>query len=322
MANKKSKTQKKEESSSEEESDSSEEETTKTTTKNDKKAKPQESSEDESNSSDEEEEETASKKRKPEEENGNNKKAKTEEGGEGITKLFVTNLSFQVTEDDLREAFAEVGEVQSIDLFTDKQTGRSMGKAVVEFADAATAQEALALEGKEVAGRAIRVQLDKPREARSASAPSRGSGEPTATVFLGNLAFSIQDENVKDLFKDCGDIKEIRWLNDRETGKFKGCGFVEFESVEAAEKAVAFNGSDVMGREIRIDFSSPSGGGNRNGGGFGGGRGGRGGFGGGRGGDRGGRGGRGGFGGGRGGNRGGFGGGRGGFGGKPQKKIF
>jgi len=145
------------------------------------------------------------------------------------------------------------------------------------------------------------------------------SSRDERTVFIGNLSFNIQDENIKEVFADCGEVIDIRWVSDKETGAFKGFGFVEFAEVEGAKAALNHIGESVLGREIRIDpaTNKPGPGGR---GGFRGGRGDdRGGFRGGRGGDRGGfrggfRGGRGdgGFRGGRGGDRGGFRGGRGG----------
>ena len=63
---------------------------------------------------------------------------------------------------------------------------------------------------------------------------------------------------MKEFFKDCGEVSSIRWVTDKETGDFKGCGFVEFADPDAAlDKAAALNGTDLMGRQIRLDYLPP-----------------------------------------------------------------
>jgi RNA recognition motif-containing protein len=87
--------------------------------------------------------------------------------------IYVSNLSFNVQDEDLKEFFAEYGEVTSAKVITDKFTGRSRGFGFVEMSDDAAAQKAIQeLDGATVEGRAIKVSEAKPREAR----PSNGGG--------------------------------------------------------------------------------------------------------------------------------------------------
>lgn len=89
------------------------------------------------------------------------------------TKLYVGNLSFQTTEDDLRGLFEAHGSVTSCSLIMDKFTGKSRGFAFVEMASPADAQKAIsALNGQEFAGRALTVNEARPREDR----PRGGGG--------------------------------------------------------------------------------------------------------------------------------------------------
>ncbi len=84
--------------------------------------------------------------------------------------IYVGNLSFQATEDDLREVFAEYGEVSRISLPTDRETGKKRGFAFVEMKDETTEDAAIAdLDGAEWLGRELRVNKAKPREPRSSS---------------------------------------------------------------------------------------------------------------------------------------------------------
>jgi len=87
--------------------------------------------------------------------------------------IYVSNLSFNVQDEDLREFFAPYGEVTSAKVINDKETGKSRGFGFVEMSDANAARTAISeLNGGEVEGRTIRVAEAKPKEDR----PSRPGG--------------------------------------------------------------------------------------------------------------------------------------------------
>ncbi|HWB20240.1 MAG TPA: RNA-binding protein [Phycisphaerales bacterium] len=116
-------------------------------------------------------------------------------------------------------------------------------------------------------------------------------------LYVGNLSFNTTEDQLRQLCEVHGPVTSVALITDRETGRPRGFGFVEFADDEHAKAAMAdLNGKNVDGRDLTVNEAKPR---------EGGGGGGRGGFGGGRGGDRGGRGGWGGGGGGRGGDRGG-----------------
>ena len=83
-------------------------------------------------------------------------------------KLFVGNLSFNTTENDLNDAFAAHGTVTETNLMMDRETGRPRGFGFVTMSSAEEAQKAIeALNGKDVDGRALTVNVAKPREERA-----------------------------------------------------------------------------------------------------------------------------------------------------------
>jgi len=132
-------------------------------------------------------------------------------------------------------------------------------------------------------------------------------------LYVGNLAFQTSSEDLQQLFAQAGTVESASVVEDRDTGRSRGFGFVEMASKEEGEAAIAqFNGKEFNGRNLTVNEARPrEDRGNRGGGG------GRGGFGGGRGGG-GGYGNRGGGGGGRGGGGGGYGGGGGGGNREPR----
>ena len=90
-------------------------------------------------------------------------------------KIYVGNLSFQTTDADLNQMFSEVGQVESVQIITDRDTGRSKGFGFVEMSDDEAAAKAIErFNGKEVNGRALTVNEARPMERRD-SGP-RGSG--------------------------------------------------------------------------------------------------------------------------------------------------
>jgi RNA recognition motif-containing protein len=90
------------------------------------------------------------------------------------TKLFVGNLSFKITENDLQDAFAAHGTVVEANLMMDRVSGRPRGFGFVTMSTPEEAEKAIAaLNGKELDGRALTVNVAKPREER---APGGGGG--------------------------------------------------------------------------------------------------------------------------------------------------
>jgi RNA recognition motif-containing protein len=81
--------------------------------------------------------------------------------------IYVGNLSYGMSEDELREAFAAYGDVASVKILTDRETGRSRGFGFVEMPNQSEGEAAVTqLNGKDVGGRALRVNEARPRERR------------------------------------------------------------------------------------------------------------------------------------------------------------
>jgi RNA recognition motif-containing protein len=106
-------------------------------------------------------------------------------------------------------------------------------------------------------------------------------------LYVGNLAYSMTDSDLQNLFEQYGAVQSAQVIMDRDTGRSKGFGFVEMGTTEEGQAAIqALNDQEVNGRKLTVNEARPreersGGGGGRGRGGFGGGGGGRGGFGGG-----------------------------------------
>lgn len=94
-----------------------------------------------------------------------------------MTNIFVGNLSYQTTQDELESAFAAYGTVEKVSLITDRDTGQPRGFAFVEMSNRNEASNAIAsLNGMELSGRALNVNEAKPREERGGGNSGGGGG--------------------------------------------------------------------------------------------------------------------------------------------------
>lgn len=93
------------------------------------------------------------------------------------SKLYVGNLSYSTTEDDLRALFAQAGAVTSVALIKDRDSGRSKGFAFVEMSTQAEAEKAISMfNSQQLGDRELKVSLARPREERGRPFGNRGSG--------------------------------------------------------------------------------------------------------------------------------------------------
>jgi RNA recognition motif-containing protein len=104
--------------------------------------------------------------------------------------------------------------------------------------------------------------------------PKEGKGKETMTMklYVGNLSFDTSSNDLQTMFAQAGTVESVSLIEDRETGRSRGFGFVEMSTKEEGAAAIAqFNGKDLGGRALNVNEAKPredrgGGGGGRNGG--------------------------------------------------------
>ena len=178
----------------------------------------------------------------------------------GTSEVFMGNLSFQIDDETLKDAMKDCGTITNIKWLEHSDTGRFKGAGFITFDSPEAAAKAVAKNQTDLLGRPMKIDFSNPRASKGGGEvrPMQAKPEGCTTLFCGNLSFSIDDDTLKGFFEGCGEISSIRWLEDKETGQFKGCGFVEFANPEASlDKAAELNGKELLGRSIRLDFATP-----------------------------------------------------------------
>eukprot|EP00611_Tribonema_gayanum_P027665 TRINITY_DN690_c0_g2_i3.p1 TRINITY_DN690_c0_g2~~TRINITY_DN690_c0_g2_i3.p1 ORF type:complete len:429 (-),score=124.25 TRINITY_DN690_c0_g2_i3:505-1791(-) len=201
-----------------------------------------------------------------------------------ITRLFVGNLSFKIDEAVLKEALPGVTHIKWI---TDKESGKFYGSSFVEMRNPAAAGRAVAMDGQKLLGRPLKINYAPAREGdrwpppphaerpggeEPAGASGAGAGKPKGSakfppirerpdpdcrkLFVANVSWEAEDEDVNAFFATAGtEIEKVRWLTDKTTGEFRGCGFLEFKSAAEADKAATMHGKELKGRAVKIDWA-------------------------------------------------------------------
>ncbi len=77
-------------------------------------------------------------------------------------------------------------------------------------------------------------------------------------IYVGNIPYSKSETDVKELFGQYGDVISVKFINDHESGRFRGFGFVEMESSEAVKEAITnLEGNEYDGRALRVNEARP-----------------------------------------------------------------
>lgn len=152
------------------------------------------------------------------EENAAAKKAKTDEPAEGST-IWIGQLSWNVDDEWLQREFSEFDGLVGARVVTDRESGRSRGFGFVDFSSPEAAKAALdAMTGKEIDGRAIRLDIaparnnDKPFNRAQDRATKHGDvvSPESSTLFVGNIPFGTDRDEVWEFFSDGAQVKNVR----------------------------------------------------------------------------------------------------------------
>jgi hypothetical protein len=173
--------------------------------------------------------------------------------------LYIGNLYYEVTGEQLKRVFSRFGEVESTKIVYDNR-GLSRGFGYVEFKNIADAQAAIDnLDMQVFEGRNLVVQFHAPKpnsRTRSTSTGNFESNPPSRTLFIGNMSFEMSDKDLNDLFRDIRNVMDVRVAIDRRTGQPRGFAHADFIDVASATKAKAvLKEKTIYGRQLRVDFS-------------------------------------------------------------------
>lgn len=157
-------------------------------------------------------------------------------------KIFVGGISWEVSQDELKEYFSRFGTVTDCTLKTDPNTGRSRGFGFVQFSDVSSVDRVLAEKPHELKGKTI-----DPKRARA-----MGGKEPVKKIFVGGLDINMSEEEVKEYFAQYGQVETIELPFDRTKGTRRGFCFITFDSEEAADRAVQVPRQKIGARECDL----------------------------------------------------------------------
>ncbi|RHZ59487.1 hypothetical protein CDV55_105355 [Aspergillus turcosus] len=165
--------------------------------------------------------------------------------------IYVGNLFYDVTAEDLKEHMEQFGVVERVDLVTDNR-GMSRGFAYVHFDSVDAASRAI---------EATHMQVYEGRRVTAQFASSKGNArsvQPVSkTLYLGNLSFEMTDRDLNQLFRDIDNVIDVRVSIDRRTGHPRGFAHAEFLDIESAQKAFEILKLKApYGRRLRVDYSS------------------------------------------------------------------
>ncbi|XP_030074968.1 RNA-binding protein 34 [Microcaecilia unicolor] len=174
--------------------------------------------------------------------------------------LFVGNLPVTFTKQMLKALFREFGTVESVRFRSIARAEATLSRklatiqrqthakrnninAYVVFCEQASAAKALVKNGMEVAS-GFHIRVDLANEA--------ASHDNRLSVFLGNLPYEVEEEGLRELFSDCGQVAAVRIIRDRDTGMGKGFGYILFKDIDAVQLALGLDGANLLGRKLRV----------------------------------------------------------------------
>ncbi|CAG0916027.1 unnamed protein product [Notodromas monacha] len=163
-------------------------------------------------------------------------------GRDDDRKLFIGGLSWETGEQDIRDFFSSYGNVESVNLKTDSNTGRSRGFAFVVFSNTESVESVLKEEDLIIGNKKVEAKRAKARPGK---------------IFVGGIPHEVSDDEIKQLFASYGTISLVETPYDKVRSQRKGFCFITYEN-EASMKAV-LNGAKPMlgGREVDVKKATP-----------------------------------------------------------------
>ncbi|XP_011882098.1 PREDICTED: RNA-binding protein squid isoform X5 [Vollenhovia emeryi] len=156
-------------------------------------------------------------------------------------KLFVGGLSWETTDKELREHFSAYGDIESINVKTDPNTGRSRGFAFIVFAKAESLDKIMAAGDHVINNKKVDPKKAKARHGK---------------IFVGGLSTELSDDDIKNFFSQFGTIVEVEMPFDKTKNQRKGFCFITFESEQVVNELLKTSKQTINGKEAVVSVKA------------------------------------------------------------------
>ncbi|XP_077175739.1 heterogeneous nuclear ribonucleoprotein A3 isoform X1 [Paroedura picta] len=167
---------------------------------------------------------------------------------EQLRKLFIGGLSFETTDDSLREHFETWGTLTDCVVMRDPQTKRSRGFGFVTYSCVEEVDAAMAARPHKVDGRVVEPKRAVSRE----DSVKPGAHLTVKKIFVGGIKEDTEEYNLRDYFEKYGKIETIEVMEDRQSGKKRGFAFVTFDDHDTVDKIVVQKYHTINGHNCEV----------------------------------------------------------------------
>ncbi|MFQ6628326.1 hypothetical protein Gotur_008303 [Gossypium turneri] len=181
-------------------------------------------------------------------------------------KLFIGGISWETSEDRLKEYFGQYGDILQTVVMRDKVTGRPRGFGFVVFSDPSVIDTVLQ-EKHTIDGRTVEAKRALSREEQQTSARSgnfnqgRNSGGGgnirTKKIFVGGLPPTLTEDGFRQYFEAYGHVTDVVIMYDQNTQRPRGFGFISFDSEEAVDRVLHKSFHDLNGKQVEVKPALP-----------------------------------------------------------------